>query len=422
MKALSGKGRGGKAEWRISRREFARKLAYLGGGCALLASSGSIALSLLSSKVLAGDNVDACLSGYCGRYIYGKKLPYKNVARYWQKIDSGTVQCFLCPYNCILKNGQRCICNAKEPNNAVLYDMVYGYVATLHIDPIEKFPIFHFLPGEKVLTLGTAGCALNCKYCQNWQLSQAIPEDTKNYLFQPKDIIKVAKSEKLSAVGFSYTEPMTFYEYTYDICEQAKQNGLCTFVATGGFINPKPLRDIAPLIDAICITLKGFSDKFYKDYIAKGKNVKLKHILTTLETAKSSGMHTEVVTLLLPGINDGESEIAWGARWLKENLGADTPWHFLKFFPRYLMRNLPPTPHTILDRAREIAMAEGLKFVYTGNIPGHRGNNTYCPNCQQLLIQRVGFEVIKNRLNSSRCSNCGTKIAGNFSRITLTKS
>jgi pyruvate formate lyase activating enzyme len=302
----------------------------------------------------------------------------------------------------------------------VLYDMVYGHVAALHVDPIEKLPLYHIRPGMQTLCFATAGCGLHCAYCQNWQLSQVLPEDTRNFKLMPKDIVRLAKEEGLDAICGAYTEPLTFFEFMRDVAKEAKANGIKTYVATGGFINPEPAKEIAGLVDGFAFGFKGFSDEFYDDVIGSG--VKLSDILTSLKTIASTGVHIEVVNLLLPGLNDKTYEVAALSEWVRDNIGVETPLHFLRFFPEYKMKNLPMTPPQTLIGARKTAMDVGLKYVYIGNLPGHEGNCTYCSSCGALVVQRVGLRIIDYHLSDQgKCKKCGAKVPGDFSSYSINR-
>ncbi|MBN2081061.1 AmmeMemoRadiSam system radical SAM enzyme [bacterium] len=395
-----------------SRREFLTQLgALLGAGGVALA--GGTALLWPARPRAADGNLDMCFDGKCGRKIFGETLPHDKVARYWNELPGGAVHCALCPYNCVLMDGERCRCQAKENHQGTLYDMVYGYVATMHLDSVEKLPVYHRFPGLTTLALGTAGCGLHCKYCQNWQLSQVPPEKTENYRLLPDEVIGLARQNGAAGIALAYTEPLTFFEYACDIAKAARKAGLKVFMGTGGFAMPDPAREIAKLVDGVAFGLKGFTDEFYGDVVGPG--VRLEHILASLEAFKSAGAHIEVANLIVPTKNDAESDIRALARYVKQTLGSETPLHFLKFFPHFQLKQLPPTGQRILETAEAIAREEGLAYTYIGNLPGHRANNTYCPHCGALVVQRIGFRVLAVNIDDhGNCPNCVKPVAGIF--------
>lgn len=401
-----------------NRREFLSTVsAMLGAGGVALAGGSLLAPRLAQAT---DGNLDMCFDGQCGRRIFGETLPHDKVARYWEPLSGGDVHCFLCPYNCVLKDGERCRCQAKENHGGTLYDMVYGYVATMHLDGIEKLPIYHRYPGMRTLALGTAGCGLHCKYCQNWQLSQVLPEKVENYRLLPGDIVRLAREHGAQAIALAYTEPLTFFEYSCDIARKARQAGLKVFIGTGGFACPEPVGELAKLIDGVAFGLKGFSDEFYDGVIGEG--VRLDHILASLEAFKSAGTHIEIVNLVVPTKNDTASNVRPLARYVKQTLGADTPVHFLKFFPHFQLKQLPPTGQRTLEQAAQVAHDAGLSYVYIGNLPGHRGNNTYCPHCGALAIQRIGFRVLAVNIDSrGSCTQCGKHVHGEFTPHQITQ-
>ena len=401
-----------------SRRDFiATMSALVGAGCVVATGGGF----LLTPRHALGQtpNVDACFDGQCGRRMFGETLPHTRVARYWNPLPDGDVHCSLCPYNCVLAEGERCRCQAKENSGGVLYDMVYGYVATMHLDSVEKLPLYHRYPGLSTLALGTAGCGLHCQYCQNWQLSQLPPEKTENFQLTPAEIVELAKRHGAEAIALAYTEPLTSYEFSCAIAAAARQAGLKVVMGTGGFACPEPVRELAALVDAVAFGLKGFSDSFYGEVV--GPSVKLDHILASLEAFKAAGTHIEVANLVVPTKNDQPEDIKPLARYVKTTLGPDTPIHFLKFFPHFQLKQLPPTSQRTMEQAAEMAHLEGLRHVYIGNLPGHSGNNTYCPHCSALAIQRIGFRVLAVNIDSAGCcTECGQRLAGEFHPHQLT--
>lgn len=288
------------------------------------------------------------------------------------------------------------------------------------MDPIEKKPFFHFLPQSKAFSIATAGCNLRCKFCQNWNIAQRPPEETQNYCLPPKDVVKLAKERNCDSIAYTYSEPVVFFEYMLETAKLAKEAGIKNVMHSAGYINEEPLRELCKYIDAANIDLKGFTEEYYQEVIGAGIGAHLKPVLEALKIIKEEGIHLEITNLIVPTKNDNPKDIRKMCKWIRENLGPEVPLHFSRFWPQYQLRNLPPTPVKTLEMARRIAKEEGLKYVYIGNVPGHEGENTYCPRCNRLLIQRVGFHVLKNNISytftggqaAGRCKFCGEKISG----------
>ncbi len=334
------------------------------------------------------------------------------VALYQEKKEGGKVRCRLCPHNCLINEGKLGVCNARKNIGGTLYTLAYGNPCSLNIDPIEKKPLFHFYPGENILSLATAGCNFHCLNCQNWQISQASPEDFGQYRLEPEEIIRAALSYHTKMIAFTYTEPTIFYEYMYDISVLAHQNEIKTVIVSNGFINPEPLNDFCPLLDAANIDLKCFDDAVYKKLTSGGR---LHPILSTLKTLKEHDIWLEITNLIIPTYNDDPQMIQNMCEWLVENGFAETPLHFSRFFPSYKLQHVPPTPQSALIKAKEIAEKAGIKYVYIGNMPHIQGENTFCPSCKQLLIARTGFSVAENNVVDGKCAFCGESIPGRWS-------
>jgi pyruvate formate lyase activating enzyme len=332
--------------------------------------------------------------------------PHK--ALYWEKLEEDLVMCKLCPRRCILRLGQRGFCGVRENINGELFSLCYGLPCAVHIDPIEKKPFFHFLPKSRSFSLATVGCNLRCKFCQNWSISMAKPEDVVNFSLSPEDLVRMAKERNCESIAYTYTEPAIFYEYMLDTAKLAKKEGIKNVMHSAGYINPEPLREICKYLDGINIDLKGFTEDFYSE-LTYGS---LSSVLQTLKIIKEEGVHLEITNLVIPTKNDSPQEIKQMCLWIKENLGQDTVLHFSRFWPMYKLTNLAPTPVTTLEEAKRIAEEVGLKYVYIGNVPGHRGENTYCPKCKRLLIRRIGFSVLENNIEKGRCKFCGEEIPG----------
>lgn len=329
-------------------------------------------------------------------------------ALFYESLDNQRVQCYLCPRNCVIPSGARGFCNARENKDGKLYSLVYGHPVSLNVDPMEKKPLFHFLPGTTAFSMATAGCNLRCKFCQNWEISQAKPEDLRSLNMEPEELVKKAKESGAPAIAYTYTEPTIFYEYMLECAKLAKNAGLRNVMHSCGYINEAPLRRLCPYLDAANIDLKGFSDEFY----AKMTDASLEPVLKTLKVLKEEGVHTEITNLLLPGYNDDPDILRKMCRWIKENLGEDTPVHFSRFFPMYKLLNLNPTPVSTLETARNIALQCGLRYVYIGNVGGNPAENTRCPRCGKLLIERRGYFVQQNNIENGVCKFCGFQIKG----------
>jgi pyruvate formate lyase activating enzyme len=309
---------------------------------------------------------------------------------------------------CLIEPGQSGECRVRINIDGVLRTVVYGYPCSIHIDPIEKKPLFHFLPGSKILSTATVGCNLHCRNCQNWEISQANPEDSRALVYLPEKLVELTMYHRCPSLAYTYTDPIIFYEYTYDTAKLAKSANIRNALVTAGYINEEPWKRLLKYVDAANIDLKGISDDFYVRFCSGT----LKPVQDALVIAKASGILVEVTNLIIPTLNDEPEQIRQLTRWVKANLGGDTPMHFSRFFPRYKMRHLPPTSLKTLDIAREIAMSEGLEYVYIGNIRSERGQNTYCPGCNSMLIERSGYTILQNRLKEGRCPDCSKEIYG----------
>ncbi|MEF3280333.1 MAG: AmmeMemoRadiSam system radical SAM enzyme [Elusimicrobiota bacterium] len=327
-------------------------------------------------------------------------------AMYYEKLKDKKVKCNLCPRSCVLSDGQTGFCRARQNIGGTLYTLNYGRVVAMNVDPIEKKPFFHVLPGSKSFSIACAGCNLRCKYCQNWQISQRSPDETEYEEYSPEKLVELALKSGSKSIAYTYSEPVVFYEYMIDTAKIARSKGLKNIVVTAGFINKEPLENLLKYIDAIKVDLKGFNKNFYLKYTSGG----IEPILESLRTIKKSGKWLEIVNLVIPGANDNEEDIKGLCNWIKENLGTDVPVHFTRFYPNYKMMDTPPTPLETLVKARDIAKKIGLKYVYTGNINYSEGETTYCKD-GSIAIERKGFFVIKNNLKDGRCPS-GDKIPG----------
>lgn len=322
--------------------------------------------------------------------------------------------CTVCPRECHLGEGQSGFCRARKNENGRLVSLVYGRPSAVAVDPIEKKPLFHFLPGSRVFSIGTAGCNLGCQFCQNWELSRANYPEIKSINLPPEQIPGLARSEGAASVAFTYNDPTVFVEYATDAAIACHEQGLATVAVTAGYINSQARNDFYEHIDAVNIDLKGFNDSFY----SKICQSHLKPVLETIEWAVKHGIWVELTTLLLTGYNDSESELTAETKWIFSQLGPDVPLHLTAARPAFRMMDLVPTPISSLRRARDIALSQGLRYVYTGNVFDTEGENTYCPFCDQLIIERTQFMVTRNLLaGTSKCPKCEATIPGIFNII-----
>ena len=330
---------------------------------------------------------------------------------YYTPLEGKRIQCGLCPKECIVSDGERGYCEVRENRNGKYYSLVYGNPVTWHIDPIEKKPFYHVLPASSSFSIATTGCNFDCKFCQNYEISQARPEETANFDMPAELVVAAAKRTNCKSIASTYVEPTIFFEYMYDIGVLVRKEGILNVCHSNGYINQKPLKALCKVLDAACIDLKGFTEEYYRN-LTEGT---LQPVLETLKTLKGEGVHVEIVNLIVPTKNDDADEIRQMCLWIKEELGSDTPIHFSRFYPMYKLKNLPPTPVPTLERARRVALDVGLEYVYIGNVPGHEGENTYCPRCKELLIQRIGYRILRNNLAGGRCRYCSHPLPGIWS-------
>lgn len=328
-------------------------------------------------------------------------------ALYYKSLPGSMVQCFLCPSRCVLSSGEWGLCKARKNIRGKLYSMVYGKIAAVHVDPIEKKPFFHVLPGSKAFSIASTGCNIRCLFCQNWEISQAFPGEAPVLYATPEQIVAKALESGSRSIAFTYNEPVINYEFMLETAKLAKSRGLRTVVVSCGYIEEEPLRELLKYIDAYKVDLKAFRERFYH----KLTGGRLETVLNSLKIVRQSGVWLEIVNLIVPGENDSDEEFRDMARWVKENLGDSIPLHFSRFFPQYKLKNLPPTPPETVIRARHIAIEEGLKYVYTGNIAYPEGEATYCTGSKEKIITRQGYFIIANHLKNGACPD-GEKIPG----------
>ena len=324
-------------------------------------------------------------------------------AMFWRKLKDDKVECELCPHRCKISKGKRGICGVRENQKGKLYTLIYGLATSITPDPIEKKPLYHFHPGTYALSYGTVGCNLKCQHCQNFGISQAKIESMHLKKVRVDDVVNNARRLKCQGIAWTYNEPTIWYEFTYDASKIAKKMGLYTCYVTNGFIEPEPLEKINPYLDAMNIDVKSFSEDFYK----RTCKAKLEPVLRTCELAKKLRIHIELTYLIIPGQNDSEKEISKFCSWIADSLDTKTPVHFSRFHPDYNMRDSIATPMSTLGKAYEIAQKEGLEYIYLGNVPHGDYENTVCPSCSELLIERIGFSTRQYLLKDGKCPKCG---------------
>jgi len=329
-------------------------------------------------------------------------------ARYYTTLKNNVIQCGLCPWKCSVVNGKRGTCGVRENRNGKYYTLVYGRPCSIGNDPIEKKPFFHVYPGSSAFSIATVGCNFKCKFCQNYDISQKKPEELPVQYISPKDIAATAAAHKCQTIAYTYSEPVIFYEYMADCARAAKDLNIGNVMVSNGYINEKPLKDIMPLMTAIKIDFKGFSQQFYGD-VCSGQ---LQPVLETLKRLSGSGVWFEIVVLVIPTLNDNLDEIKRMSAWIVKEAGPNVPVHFTRFHGDYKLKNLPDTPPETLQKARKTAMDQGCNFVYTGNMPGGEGENTYCPKCKEVVVNRYGHMTLSPELVNGKCHKCNTPIPG----------
>ena len=327
---------------------------------------------------------------------------------FYKKLEGGKVVCGICPNRCILSPGDRSVCRSRVNINGILYSLTYGNPCALNVDPIEKKPLFHFKPRSKAFSLATTGCNFRCLNCQNWEISQVKPTEVRHHELFPSGVIKAAIQSGSESIAYTYSEPTTFFEYMLDTARLAKANGLYNLWISNGYINKKPLLEFCKVLDGANVNLKSFSDAIYR----KLNGGRLQPVLNTFKTLHEQKVHFEITNLAVPGYTDDPDMVKKMCVWILKNLGTDHPLHFLRFFPRYKLDRLPPTPVSTLTRFRELALQEGIRYVYIGNVPDHEGNNTFCHNCKKLLIERQGYYIPTYNMIGNKCKFCNTVIPG----------
>jgi len=332
-------------------------------------------------------------------------------ALWWEPAPDGRIRCTLCPRDCLIPEGKHGFCFIRKNVDGRLVSLGYGRPVALQLDPIEKKPLNHFLPGTTILSAGTVGCNLGCRFCQNWDISKAKADEARSVHMSPEDVAGLAERERSPSVAFTYNEPIIWGEYVIDISKAAHDRGLKTVMVTAGYVHPKPFYDIFQHIDAANVDLKAFTEEFYYR-LSFGH---LQPVLDTLRRLKhDTNVWIEITNLMIPGHNDSPDETRRLCDWVYENLGPDVPLHFTAFHPDFKMLGVPPTPSETLGRARRIAIEAGIRYVYVGNVHSSDGQTTYCPGCGEALIERDWHSILSYRIRNGRCAKCDASIAGVF--------
>jgi pyruvate formate lyase activating enzyme len=332
-------------------------------------------------------------------------------ARLWKSLEEDRkVQCRLCSHYCRIEPGEYGKCGVRTNQDGALFTLTYDRVAALNLDPIEKKPLFHFLPGTQSFSVGTMGCNLACTFCQNYTLSQAPKQSGRvsGERVSPEQLANAAKHYKAESISYTYSEPTIFFELVRDTAQHAREQGLRNALVTNGFMTRECLEELGPLVDAANTDLKAFSEEFYEQC----SGAKLKPVLNNLRSMKELGWWVEVTTLIIPGLNDSDEELQNLVSFIASDLGADTPWHISRFHPTYRMTDRPSTPVETLERAWNIGARKGLRYVYLGNVPGHQTESTICPGCGETVLDRRGFTLRRRNLRNGRCASCGRTIDG----------
>jgi pyruvate formate lyase activating enzyme len=389
---------------KISRRRF------LGGGAACMMT----AAAANTFWPLASRPCEAAITKDIGGRVFKGDAP-KDLWKWskegfsYKKLEGKKVICQICPNLCLLAPGDRSVCRSKVNMDGKLYSLAYGNPCSVNTDPIEKKPLFHFKPRIKAFSLATTGCNFRCLNCQNWEISQAKPHEVPySYKLFPDEVIEAVRKSRAESIAYTYSEPITFFEYMIDTARLARKAGIHNLLVSNGYINPEPLLALCNVLDGATINLKAYSDEVYRGL----NGGRLEPVLEAFKILHDQHVHFEMINLVVPGYTDKDEMVKGMCAWILENVGPDYPLHFLRFFPRYKLDRLPPTPVSTLTRYRKLAMQEGLRYVYVGNVARHKGNNTYCHNCKNLLIERQGYFIPTYNLVGSRCKFCDTVIPG----------
>ena len=411
----------------VSRRHFlettVRSAVILGGAGAVLSCPGWLRdlLEHATTAASAATTSDLLKRAPLARYWIAANAEEVRCASCHAPDDGVTgtvhahaekfVKCLLCAQGCVIEEGERGKCRSRMNVAGEMRSLVYGRPATIHVDPIEKKPFYHFLPGSEAFSMATTGCPLHCRFCQNWELSQASPEDYESEFIPAGRIVEATQDQSAPVIAFTYNEPTVFIEYLTDIAREARARGIRSVIVSCGFMNEDPLAEMCSLLDGIKIDLKGYDRDFYRRVCS----AELDPVLRSIRQVAASGVHLEIVNLVVPTLNDSEKMLTALVKWIADDLGPDVPVHFTRFHPDYQLLNLPPTPVSTLEKAYEIARAHGLHYPYVGNVPGHPGNHTHCPRCGKIVVARSNFFVQEIHVKDGHCEYCGERIAGVWS-------
>ncbi len=360
-----------------------------------------------------------CMLGAAGMVGAGRYASAQNAQRgligarrspWFSPLENEALRCELCPRHCRLEPGRRGPCRVRENRGGEGYSLVYGNPALLQMDPVERKPFFHVVPGSRALSVSTAGCNIECKFCEVWDMALVAPEEVHAYDVPPEEVVRQALDAGASGISYAFGEPVIYYEYVDAIATRAKEAGLLNLMHTNGYIASDPLEALCDRLDAVNIDLKCFDPDFYRE-VCGGE---IEPVLATLKQLRAAGVHIEITNIVIPSLNDDVDLIRRMCQWIVTELGPDVPIHFGRFYPLYKLSNLPPTPVRTLDRIRDAAREEGLRFVYVSRVTGHEGEQTYCPDCGETAIRRLGFVVEEVALEDGRCAHCGTEIPGRW--------
>ncbi len=398
----------------LTRRQWLKRIALAGTGTAAVFGAASVIDRIGRTGVSPVSTIDGPEARPTDTLLgTAEAATTAHEAMYYEKLSGQRVKCQVCPNECVVGPGGRGVCGNKVNRDGRYYTLVYGRAAALNVDPVEKKPLFHFYPRSWALSVGTAGCPFTCKHCQNWEISQRLPEELERVgqvlNLPPQTLVSKAQSHNIPTIAYTYNEPISFYGYMHDTAKLARQKGVRSVMISNGYINREPMIEVCKYLDAVKIDLKGFSEEFYSQYCAG----RLEPVLQTIKRVIALGKWLEIVYLVIPTVNDDPEMIRQAAEWVLRAGGPDVPLHFSRFTPAFRLKNLPPTPYDTLRQCRHIAMEVGLNYVYTGNMPGTDIASTYCPSCGEIVVKRNGFEVLGYHLKpNGACKFCGQKIAG----------
>ncbi|MFO7984585.1 MAG: AmmeMemoRadiSam system radical SAM enzyme [Desulfatiglandaceae bacterium] len=381
----------------------------------------------LKSTALGVSGLFCAVSGY-GFWKAGENHKYKNIRGevfkndapekpwkwsmegYYYSSDGKTVQCEVCPNRCVLAPGDRGICRSRVNIEGTLYSLAYGNPCAVHVDPIEKKPLMHFHPRSQIFSIAATGCNFRCLNCQNWEISQKRPEEVRHRELFPENVVAEAQKRGIPGIAYTYSEAITFYEYMYDTARKAREAGLRNVLVSNGYINEDPLVDLCGYLDGANINLKSFDNRIYE--CLNGGT--LEPVLNTFKILHDHGIWFEMTTLIVPTYVDQPEMIKRMCQWILKELGPDYPLHLLRFFPQYKLTRLPATPVDTLEALRKVALKEGIRYVYLGNVPGHEGTQTCCHHCHEVVVERNGYRIEKINMVDGRCKYCNTPIPGRW--------